>query len=145
MATTLNEALAALTHDGDLIRGTADLVECVKDRTHLSYRKIAEIAGVTEQGIKRWRDNNSGAASRVRPLIDYANTLISQPQVNSVMSTLPSRTTSITEGFRSIALADIEACLNKAITDLFGLPLGKCSITRLESLGDSVKLELHLQ
>lgn len=140
MVDTIQAALSQLTTEGDLIHGTEALVESIKAHTHYSYKKIGEVAGVTEQGVRRWRENNSGKASLVQALVSFAQSLI----------TSPARATARPAGnaadaLRAVTPLAVQTCVKEGLEALLGIGLNECTIVKLEASNGKVTIELALE
>lgn len=140
MVDTIQAALSQLTTEGDLIHGTEALVESIKAHTHYSYKKIGEVAGVTEQGVRRWRENNSGKASLVQVLVSFAQSLI----------TSPARATARPAGnaadaLRAVTPLAVQTCVKEGLEALLGIGLNACTIVKLEASNGKVTIELALE
>lgn len=140
MVDTIQAALSQLTTEGDLIHGTEALVESIKAHTHYSYKKIGEVAGVTEQGVRRWRENNSGKASLVQALVSFAQSLI----------TSPARATARPAGnaadaLRAVTPLAVQTCVKEGLEALLGIGLNACTIVKLEDSNGKVTIELALE
>ncbi len=140
MVDTIQAALSQLTTEGDLIHGTAALVESIKTHTHLSYKKIGEAAGVTEQGVRRWRENNSGQASRVQVLVNFAQTLIAAPAGAAVRPA-----GNAADALRAVTPLAVQACVKEGLEALLGIGLSACTIVKLETSNGKVTIELALE
>ncbi|GEM_PF-3539489 len=144
MIQRIEEALSKMTVQDDLIHGTCELVESIKAHTHLSYKKIGDAAGVTEQGVRRWRENNSGQASRVQPLIEFAHSIISSPTGTHLASlALPSGNAA--DAIRTVTPLAVQSCVREGLETLLGMGLNSCTITKLESSDSKVKIELVIE
>lgn len=139
MVDAIHAALSQLTTEGDLIHGTAALVESIKTHTHLSYKKIGEAAGVTEQGVRRWRENNSGQASRVQALVNFAQTLITAPAGATVRPA-----GNAADAIRAVTPLSVQTCVKEALENLLGIGLNACTIVKLETSNGKVTIELAL-
>ncbi|WP_448090711.1 hypothetical protein [Pseudomonas azerbaijanoccidentalis] len=140
MVDTIQAALSQLTTEGDLIHGTAAVVESIKTHTHLSYKKIGEAAGVTEQGVRRWRENNSGQASRVQVLVNFAHTLIAAPAGAAVRPA-----GNAADALRAVTPLAVQACVKEGLEALLGIGLSACTIVKLETSNGKVTIELALE
>jgi hypothetical protein len=140
MVDTIQAALNQLTTEGDLIHGTAALVESIKTHTHLSYKKIGEAAGVTEQGVRRWRENNSGQASRVQALVNFAQSLIAAPAGAAVRPA-----GNAADALRAVTPLAVQTCIKEGLEALLGIGLNACTIVKLETLNGKVTIELALE
>ncbi|WP_323115023.1 hypothetical protein [Pseudomonas guariconensis] len=140
MVNTIQAALSQLTTEGDLIHGTAALVESIKAHTHLSYKKIGEAAGVTEQGVRRWRENNSGQASRVQALVKFAQTLLTAPAGAAVRPA-----GNAADALRAVTPLAVQTCVKEGLEALLGIGLSTCTIVKLETNNGKVTIELALE
>lgn len=140
MVNTIQAALSQLTTEGDLIHGTAALVESIKAHTHLSYKKIGEAAGVTEQGVRRWRENNSGQASRVQALVKFAETLLTAPAGAAVQPA-----GNAADALRAVTPLAVQTCVKEGLEALLGIGLSTCTIVKLETNNGKVTIELALE
>ncbi|MHC2146491.1 hypothetical protein [Pseudomonas sp. 210_17 TE3656] len=140
MVDTIKAALNQLTTEGDLIHGTAALVESIKAHTHLSYKKIGEAADVTEQGVRRWRENNSGQASRVQALVNFAQTLITAPAGAAVRPA-----GNAADALRAVTPLAVQTCVKDGLEALLGIGLNTCTIVKLETNNGKVIIELALE
>lgn len=140
MVDTIKTALSQLTTEGDLIHGTAALVESIKTYTHLSYKKIGDAAGVTEQGVRRWRENNSGQASRVQALVNFARTLITAPAGTAVRPA-----GNAADALRAVTPLAVQTCVKEGLEALLGIGLSTCTIVKLETNNGKVIIELALE
>lgn len=140
MVDTIKSALSQLTTEGDLIHGTAALVESIKTYTHLSYKKIGDAAGVTEQGVRRWRENNSGQASRVQALVNFAQTLITVPAGAAVRPA-----GNAADALRAVTPLAVQTCVKEGLEALLGIGLSTCTIVKLETNNGKVIIELALE
>lgn len=140
MVDTIQAALNQLTTEGDLIHGTVALVESIKTHTHLSYKKIGEAAGVTEQGVRRWRENNSGQASRVQALVNFAQSLIAAPAGAAVRPA-----GNAADALRAVTPLAVQTCIKEGLEALLGIGLNACTIVKLEALNGKVTIELALE
>lgn len=140
MVDTIQAALNQLTTEGDLIHGTATLVESIKSHTHLSYKKIGEAAGVTEQGVRRWRENNSGQASRVQALVNFAQTLLTAPAGAAVRPA-----GNAADALRAVTPLAVQTCVKEGLEALLGIGLNACTIVKLETSNGKVTIELALE
>lgn len=140
MVDTIQAALNQLTTEGDLIHGTEALVESIKTYTHLSYKKIGEAAGVTEQGVRRWRENNSGQASRVQALVNFAQTLITAPAGATVRPA-----GNAADALRAVTPLAVQSCVKEGLEALLGIGLNACTIVKLETSNGKVTIELALE
>lgn len=140
MVDTIKAALSQLTTEGDLTHGTSALVESIKTHTHLSYKKIGEAAGVTEQGVRRWRENNSGQASRVQALVNFAQTLITVPAGAAVRPT-----GNAADALRAVTPLAVQTCVKEGLEALLGIGLNACTIVKLETNNGKVTIELALE
>jgi hypothetical protein len=139
MTDHINTALVNLATREDLIHGTRDLVESIKTYTHHSYKKIGEIAGVTEQGVRRWRENDSGQASRVQALITYANSLVA-----GVNNAVPANGNAA-DALRSVTPLAVQSSVKHALERLLGIGLATCTIVKLEDNDGKVTLQLMIE
>ncbi len=133
-------ALSKLDTRNKLTHGTSELVETIKAHTHLSYKKIGELAGVTEQGVRRWREKDSGETSRVRPLIAYANSLINQAQGASKPAT-----SNVADALRAVTPLQVQTSIKHSLEALLGIDLVECSIAKLEVYERKAILELNVE
>ncbi|MBV7488030.1 hypothetical protein [Pseudomonas sp. PDM30] len=140
MVDTIQAALSQLTTEGDLIHGTEALVESIKAHTHYSYKKIGEMAGVTEQGVRRWRENNSGKASLVQALVSFAQSLITSP-VGA--TTRPAGNAA--DALRAVTPLAVQTCVKEGLEALLGIGLNTCTIVKLEASNGKVSIELALE
>lgn len=140
MVNTIQAALSQLTTEGDLVHGTAALVESIKAHTHLSYKKIGEAAGVTEQGVRRWRENNSGQASRVQALVKFAQTLLTAPAGAAVRPA-----GNAADALRAVTPLAVQTCVKEGLEALLGIGLITCTIVKLETNNGKVTIELALE
>lgn len=140
MVDTIQAALNQLTTEGDLIHGTAALVESIKTHTHLSYKKIGVAADVTEQGVRRWRENNSGQASRVQALVNFAQTLIAAPAGAAVRPA-----GNAADALRAVTPLAVQTCVKEGLEALLGIGLNACTIVKLETSNGKVTIELALE
>ncbi|MNJ41927.1 hypothetical protein D3C77_368720 [compost metagenome] len=140
MVDTIQAALNHLTTEGDLIHGTAALVESIKAHTHLSYKKIGDAAGVTEQGVRRWRENNSGQASRVQALVNFAQNLITAPAGTAVRPE-----GNAADALRAVTPLAVQTCVKDGLEALLGIGLNACTIVKLETSNGKVTIELALE
>ena len=141
MVDTIQAALNQLTTEGDLIHGTAALVESIKTHTHLSYKKIGEAAGVTEQGVRRWRENNSGQASRVQALVNFAQSLLTAPAGAAVRPAAGNAA----DALRAVTPLAVQTCIKEGLETLLGIGLSTCTIVKLETNNGKVTIELALE
>ena len=140
MVDTIQAALSQLTTEGDLTHGTSALVESIKTHTHLSYKKIGEAAGVTEQGVRRWRENNSGQASRAQALVNFAQTLITVPAGAAVRPA-----GNAADALRAVTPLAVQTCVKEGLEALLGIGLNACTIVKLETNNGKVTIELALE
>lgn len=140
MADTIQAALSQLTTEGDLIHGTQALVESIKAHTHYSYKKIGEVAGVTEQGVRRWRENNSGKASLVQALVSFAQSLITSP---AGATARPAGNAA--DALRAVTPLAVQTCVKEGLEALLGIGLNACTIVKLEASNGKVTIELALE
>lgn len=140
MVDTIKAALSQLTTEGDLTHGTSALVESIKTHTHLSYKKIGEAAGVTEQGVRRWRENNSGQASRVQALVNFAQNLITVPAGAAVRPA-----GNAADALRAVTPLAVQTCVKEGLEALLGIGLNACTIVKLETNNGKVTIELALE
>ena len=140
MVDTIQAALSQLTTEGDLIHGTEALVESIKSHTHLSYKKIGEAAGVTEQGVRRWRENNSGQASRVQALVNFAQSLITSP-----VGATARPGGNAADALRAVTPLAVQTCVKEGLEALLGIGLNACTIVKLETSNGKVTIELALE
>nr|WP_314641329.1 hypothetical protein [uncultured Pseudomonas sp.] len=140
MVDTIQAALSQLTTEGDLIHGTAALVESIKAHTHYSYKKIGEVAGVTEQGVRRWRENNSGKASLVQALVSFAQSLIAAPAGAAVRPA-----GNAADALRAVTPLAVQSCVKEGLEALLGIGLTACTIVKLETSNGKVTIELALE
>ncbi|MFJ5296847.1 hypothetical protein ACIQAL_10010 [Pseudomonas sp. NPDC088368] len=140
MVDAIHAALNRLTTEGDLIHGTDALVESIKNHTHLSYKKIGEAAGVTEQGVRRWRENNSGQASRVQALVNFAQTLITAP-----VGAVARPAGNAADALRAVTPLAVQTCVKEGLEVLLGIGLTACTIVKLEANNGKVTIELALE
>ena len=140
MVDAIHAALSQLTTEGDLIHGTAALVESIKSHTPLSYKKIGDAAGVTEQGVRRWRENNSGQASRVQVLITYANSLVAG--INNAPALAAGNAG---DALRSVTPLAVQSSVKSALEGLLGVGLATCTIVKLEDNEGKVTLQLMIE
>lgn len=140
MVDAIRSALSGLTTEGELILGTRALVESIKAHTHLSYKKIGEAAGVTEQGVRRWRENNSGQASRVQALVNFAETLIATPRGAGIRPA-----GNAADALRAVTPFAIQTCVKEGLEALLGISLNACTLVKLEVSEGKVRLELALE
>jgi len=68
----LRQALSAHRPDGRYSLGTAPIVESLHTDLGLSYEQIADIAGVSLAGLRRWRELNRGDRATFGRLLKYA-------------------------------------------------------------------------
>jgi hypothetical protein len=141
MVDTIQAALNQLTTEGDLIHGTAALVESIKAHTHLSYKKIGEAADVTEQGVRRWRENNSGQASRVQALVNFAQNLLAAPAGAAVRPAAGNAA----DALRAVTPLAVQTCIKEGLETLLGIGLSTCTIVKLETNNGKVTIELALE
>jgi hypothetical protein len=144
MVDTIQAALNQLTTEGDLIHGTAALVESIKTHTHLSYKKIGEAAGVTEQGVRRWRENNSGQASRVQALVNFAQNLLAAPAGAAGAAVRPAAGNAA-DALRAVTPLAVQTCIKEGLETLLGIGLSTCTIVKLETNNGKVTIELALE
>ncbi|MNN52381.1 hypothetical protein D3C81_1670740 [compost metagenome] len=116
------------------------MVESIKTHTHLSYKKIGEAAGVTEQGVRRWRENNSGQASRVQALVNFAQTLITVPAGAAVRPA-----GNAADALRAVTPLAVQTCVKEGLEALLGIGLNACTIVKLETNNGKVTIELALE
>jgi hypothetical protein len=140
MVDAIHAALSQLTTKDDLIHGTCALVESIKTHTHLSYKKIGEAAGVTEQGVRRWRENDSGQASRVQALVNFAQTVIAAP---AGVTARP--TGNAADALRAVTPLAVQTCVKEALEALLGISLNTCTIVKLDASNDKVTIALALE
>ncbi|WP_454844977.1 hypothetical protein [Pseudomonas farris] len=140
MVDAIQAALSQLTTEGDLTHGTEALVESIKTHTHLSYKKIGDAAGVTEQGVRRWRENNSGQASRVQALVNFAQTLITAP---AGAAARPAGNAA--DALRAVTPLAVQTCVKEGLEALLGIGLNACTIVKLETSNGKVTIELALE
>ena len=140
MVDTIKAALSQLTTEGDLTHGTSALVESIKTHTHLSYKKIGEAAGVTEQGVRRWRENNSGQASRVQALVNFAQTLITVPAGAAIRPA-----GNAADALRAVTPLAVQTCVKEGLEALLGIGLNACTLVKLETNNGKVTIELALE
>jgi len=140
MVHDIKAALSKLTTEGDLIRGTSALVETIKNHTHLSYKKIGDAAGVTEQGVRRWRENDSGQASRVQVLVNFARSLTETPEGNTARPA-----GNAADALRTVTPMAVQSSVQDSLERLLGMSLKACTITKLEVIEGKVNIEFSLE
>lgn len=144
MIQRIEEALSKINVQGDLIFGTSELVESIKEHTHLSYEKIGLIAEVTEQGVRRWRQNNSGQAIRVKPLIEYAQKIVAAPSdTHQASLSLPAGNAA--DAIRAVTPLAVQTCVKEGLEGLLGIALNACTIAKLESADGRVRIEFVIE
>lgn len=140
MIEDIQAALSKLATRDDLIHGTSDLVESIKTHTHHSYKKIGEMAGVTEQGVRRWRTRNSGQASLVQALITYANSL-----VGGAHEAPKPAAGNAADALRAVTPLAVQSSIKNALEGLLCIGLTVCTIVKLEAQDDKVTIELMIE
>ncbi|GJH34207.1 hypothetical protein CBA19CS91_15640 [Paraburkholderia hospita] len=142
----IRKALRELTQRGNLTYGTSALVESLKDHWGVSYADVADRAGVTEQGLRRWRQNNSGETARFEKLITIANReLAKDASVVEKPSAAENPTRSVADAFKYVPLQQVERTLQKAFSTDLGILPGSCKVTNVEMEGPAIRLTLMLE
>ena len=139
----IQAALNSLNKEGDLTHGTRQLVESIKEVEAISYAEIANIAQCSVPGITRWRNNDSGKSSRLIPLIRYAESLAGQSIMSENSPSL--NNLSISEAVKSLKIKDIEEKITDTLEELLGDSLEECTLYKISTVNNSVKLELLLE
>jgi hypothetical protein len=73
----LSKAISVHRLEGRRSIGTAAIVESLHTDFDLSYERIADIAGVSLAGLRRWRERNMGDRAVFECLLRYAEKLVS--------------------------------------------------------------------
>ena len=144
MIQRIEAALNKLTTKDDLTLGTSELVESIKAYTKYSYKKIGEVSGVTEQGVRRWRENDSGQASRVQALVSFAHSLIAKPEISPAPAPFLAAPNAA-DAIKGVTPLAVQTSLKEALEGVLGISLTSCSIVKLEPSSDRVKIEFIIQ